>query len=140
MLSNIIGGILVMVIAISLMGPITDEVNLASANVTGWGATSLKFVPFAFALAISVIGIATAYFGLKNAGLFGDEGEEGDESEEGEDYGEEEEEYEAEEEVVENKPAKPKIKPNPKIEKEYKPVDSKYFEKKSDFEKKSEFD
>lgn len=62
-------------IGVSLIGPISTEVNTAAAtssalsNSSSWGATVLKLVPGFFALGILGIGIAVTYGSLRDAGV-----------------------------------------------------------------------
>lgn len=92
MIANLIGGFVSILIGVSLVGPISTEVNSAalSVNSTGstctsttqagcstsalyltssWGATVLKMVPGFFSLGILGIGIAVTYSSLRQAGI-----------------------------------------------------------------------
>ena len=75
MIANLIGGFVSILIGVSLVGPISTEVNTAAAtsgalyNATGWGATVLKMVPGFFSLGILGIGIAVTYSSLRQAGI-----------------------------------------------------------------------
>ena len=75
MIANLIGGFISILIGVSLVGPISDQVNTAAvtggslANATSWGATVLKLVPGFFALGILGIGIAVTYSSLRQAGI-----------------------------------------------------------------------
>jgi len=75
MIANLIGGFVSILIGVSLIGPVSTEVNSASftgsalQNVTGWGATVLRLVPGFFALGILGIGIAVTYSSLRQAGV-----------------------------------------------------------------------
>ena len=75
MISRLIGGFVSILIGVSLVGPISTEVNTATtstANLTtvcSWGATVLKLVPGFFALGILGIGIAVTYGSLRDAGV-----------------------------------------------------------------------
>jgi hypothetical protein len=92
MIANLIGGFVSILVGVSLIGPISTEVNTAatSVNSTGstctsttqagcsnaglyvassWGATVLKLVPGFFALGILGIGIAVTYSSLRQAGV-----------------------------------------------------------------------
>ncbi len=75
MIANLIGGFVAILIGVSLIGPISTEVNTAAVtdgalyNSTGWGATVLKMVPGFFALGILGIGIAVTYSSLRQAGI-----------------------------------------------------------------------
>ena len=75
MIANLIGGFVSILIGVSLISPISVEVNTV-ANVNGslnnassWGATVLKLVPGFFALSILGIGIAVTYSSLRQAGV-----------------------------------------------------------------------
>jgi hypothetical protein len=75
MISRLIGGFVSILIGVSLIGPIADQVAAAAVtngnlyNATSWGATVLKLVPGFFALGILGIGIAVTYGSLKDAGV-----------------------------------------------------------------------
>ena len=75
MIANLIGGFVAILIGVSLIGPISTEVNTAGAthgalyNSSGWGATVLKMVPGFFSLGILGIGIAVTYSSLRQAGI-----------------------------------------------------------------------
>ena len=75
MIANLIGGFVAILIGVSLVGPISTEVNTAAItngalyNSTSWGATILKLVPGFFALGILGIGIAVTYASLRQAGV-----------------------------------------------------------------------
>ena len=75
MISRLIGGFVAILLGVSLIGPISEEVNtatLATGNLsvnTSWGATVLKLVPGFFALSILGIGIAVTYGSLRDAGV-----------------------------------------------------------------------
>ena len=75
MIANLIGGFVSILIGVSLVGPISTEVNTAAitggalSNATSWGATVLKMVPGFFALGILGIGIAVTYSSLRQAGI-----------------------------------------------------------------------
>jgi len=75
MIANLIGGFVAILIGVSLIGPISTEVNTAAVtdgaldNSTSWGATVLKMVPGFFALGILGIGIAVTYSSLRQAGI-----------------------------------------------------------------------
>ena len=75
MINRLIGGFVAILIGVSLIGPISQQVNTA-ANVSGnltamapWGSTVLRLVPGFFALGIMGIGIAITYGSLKDAGI-----------------------------------------------------------------------
>lgn len=75
MIANLIGGFVAILIGVSLIGPISDEINTASnsesalINVSTWGVTVLQLVPGFFALGIMGIGIAITYSALRSAGI-----------------------------------------------------------------------
>jgi len=75
MISRLIGGFVAILLGVSLIGPISTEVNTATASTgnlslnTSWGATVLKLVPGFFALGILGIGIAVTYGSLRDAGV-----------------------------------------------------------------------
>jgi len=75
MIANLIGGFVAILIGVSLIGPVSTEVNTAAAtdgalyNSSSWGATVLKLVPGFFALGILGIGIAVTYSSLRQAGV-----------------------------------------------------------------------
>ena len=75
MISRLIGGFVAILIGVSLIGPVADEVATAAVtdgalyNSSSWGATVLKLVPGFFALGILGIGIAVTYGSLRDAGV-----------------------------------------------------------------------
>jgi len=73
MIANLIGGFVSILIGVSLVGPISTEVNTAAtgdlADVSSWGATVLQMVPGFFSLGILGIGIAITYSSLRQAGI-----------------------------------------------------------------------
>lgn len=75
MIGNLIGGFVAILVGVSLIGPIADQVNTAAAtgsslyNSSSWGAAVLKLVPGFFALGILGIGIAVTYSSLRQAGV-----------------------------------------------------------------------
>ncbi len=77
MISRLIGGFIAILIGVSLIGPISSEVNDAADstdesylyNCAGWGATVLKLVPGFFALGILGVGIAVTYGAMRDAGV-----------------------------------------------------------------------
>lgn len=70
MLGNLIGGFIVIVIGVTLMPIVADEVARATGrNVTGSAATILGLTPLFFALGIMSAGISLTISGLRNAGL-----------------------------------------------------------------------
>lgn len=75
MIANLIGGFVSILVGVSLIGPVSTEVNTAAVtngalyNASSWGATVLKLVPGFFALGILGIGIAVTYSSLRQAGV-----------------------------------------------------------------------
>jgi hypothetical protein len=75
MIANLIGGFISILVGVSLIGPVADEVETASnatsslATTTPWGATVLKLVPGFFALSILGVGVAVTYTSLRQAGI-----------------------------------------------------------------------
>lgn len=75
MIANLIGGFVSILIGVSLIGPIAQQVNLVAAaggdlaNSSSWGASVLLMVPGFFALGILGIGIAVTYSSLRQAGI-----------------------------------------------------------------------
>lgn len=75
MIANLIGGFVSILIGVSLIGPIAQQVNLVAQtggavyNSSTWGASVLLMVPGFFALGILGIGIAVTYSSLRQAGI-----------------------------------------------------------------------
>lgn len=86
MIANLIGGFVAVLVGVSLVGPISTEVNTAAVgynstggcsagycsalfNASSWGSTVLLMVPGFFALGILGIGIAVTYSSLRQAGV-----------------------------------------------------------------------
>ena len=75
MISRLIGGFVSILIGVSLIGPVADEISVVAAsssalsNASSWGSTVLKLVPGFFALGILGIGIAVTYGSLRDAGV-----------------------------------------------------------------------
>jgi len=75
MMAELIGGFIAILIGISLIGTISNEVNTVTtstgslAQVSGWGNTVLGMVPGFFALGILGIGIAVTYSAMREAGI-----------------------------------------------------------------------
>jgi len=75
MVARFINGFIGILIGVSLIGPISDQVNSAAAtngslyNSSTWGASILKIVPGFFAISILAIGIAVLYGNLRDAGM-----------------------------------------------------------------------
>ena len=69
-LGNLIGGFIVILVGVTLMPTIADQVVAAqTGNVTGAASTVLGLTTLFFALGIMAAGIDMAMRGLKNAGL-----------------------------------------------------------------------
>ena len=75
MIANLIGGFVSIIIGVSLIGPVSTEVQSVASvdgalyNSSSWGATVLKMVPGFFSLGILGIGIAITYSSLRQAGI-----------------------------------------------------------------------
>ncbi len=70
MLGNLIGGFIVIIVGVSLLPTVANEVVAAQAgNVTGAASTILGLVPLFFALGIMSAGVAITVGGLRNAGI-----------------------------------------------------------------------
>lgn len=77
MLGNLIGGFITILVGVSLMPAVADDVYLArygenateSSNLTGAAGAVLGLTPLFFALGIMSVGVAIAVSGLKNAGI-----------------------------------------------------------------------
>jgi len=75
MISRLIGGFVAILLGVSLIGPIAEEIQVATTsgqalpNASSWGSTVLKLVPGFFALGILGIGIAVTYGSLRDAGV-----------------------------------------------------------------------
>jgi hypothetical protein len=75
MINRLIGGFVAILIGVSLVGPISDQVAAVTVaagdlqNASSWGATVLRMVPGFFALGILGIGIAVTYGSLRDAGV-----------------------------------------------------------------------
>jgi hypothetical protein len=92
MINRLIGGFVAILIGVSLIGPISEQVNTAAVSTnstgstctstsqagcsgaalyvtSGWSTTVLKMVPGFFALGILGIGIAVTYGALRDAGV-----------------------------------------------------------------------
>lgn len=70
MLGNLIGGFIVIVVGVSLIPTVADEVEAGTTgNVTGAAATILDLTTLFFALGIASAGIAIAAQGLRAAGM-----------------------------------------------------------------------
>jgi len=78
MLGNLIGGFVVILVGVSLIPSVADEVFAATnngtggpTNITGAASTILNLTTLFFALAIAAAGIAVAAQGLRAAGMLG---------------------------------------------------------------------
>lgn len=78
MLGNLIGGFIVILVGVTLIPTVADEISNArsneettasEANVTGTAGTLLDLTTIFFALGIMSAGVALAVGGLRNAGL-----------------------------------------------------------------------
>jgi len=75
MINRLIGGFVAILVGVSLIGPISDQVyeaTSATANLTllsSWGSTVLKMVPGFYALGLLGVGIAITYGSLRDAGV-----------------------------------------------------------------------
>jgi len=75
MIANLIGGFVSIIVGVSLVGPVSTQVNTAAAtggalyNASSWGAAVLNLVPGFFSLGILGIGIAVTYTSLRQAGV-----------------------------------------------------------------------
>ena len=75
MIANLIGGFVSILVGVSLIGPISNEVANVTAtgsalnNATSWGATVLRLVLGFFALGVLGIGLAVTYASLRQAGV-----------------------------------------------------------------------
>ena len=69
-LGNLIGGFIVILVGVTLMPTIADQVVAAqTGNVTGAASTVLGLTTLFFALGIMAAGVSLAVTGLRNAGL-----------------------------------------------------------------------
>jgi len=72
MLGNLLGGFIIIVVAVNLMPIVADAVAGAQGgNVTGAASTILGLTTLFFALSIATVSIAIAIEGLRAAGLVG---------------------------------------------------------------------
>ena len=72
MLGNLIGGFIVILVGVSLLPTIANEVEGArGGNVTGAASTIVGLTTLFFALAIMTTGVAITAQGLRAAGLLG---------------------------------------------------------------------
>ena len=72
MLGNLIGGFIVILVGVTLLPTVADQVSISqSGNVTGAASTILGLTTLFFALGIASAGIAVAAQGLRAAGLLG---------------------------------------------------------------------
>jgi hypothetical protein len=75
MIANLIGGFVSILVGVSLIGPVAQQVNAVAAtggavyNSSTWGASVLLMVPGFFALGILGVGIAVTYSSLRQAGI-----------------------------------------------------------------------
>ena len=76
MLGNLIGGFITIIIGVSLVPTVADQVesavgNASATNVTGAAVTLTELVVLFYAIGIMSAGIAIAATGLRQAGLMG---------------------------------------------------------------------
>ena len=70
MLGNLIGGFIVIIVGVTLIPTVADEVVGAQAgNVTGSASSILGLTTLFFALGIMSAGVALTVGGLRNAGI-----------------------------------------------------------------------
>jgi len=71
MLGNLIGGFIIILVGVSLMPTVANEVKAAqdNGNVTGATNTIVGLVPLFFALGIMSAGVAITAQGLRAAGM-----------------------------------------------------------------------
>lgn len=70
MLGNLLGGFIVILVGVTLIPTVADEVVAAqNGNVTGTASTILGLTTIFFALGIMSAGVSLAVSGLRNAGL-----------------------------------------------------------------------
>ncbi len=70
MLGNLIGGFIVILVGVTLIPTVADQVVAAqTGNVTGAASTILGLTTLFFALGIMAAAISVAVSGLRNAGL-----------------------------------------------------------------------
>lgn len=77
MIQRLIWGFVSILVGVSLVGPISTQVNTASAtngalyNSSTWGASILNMVPGFFALSLLGVGVALVVGSLRDAGIAG---------------------------------------------------------------------
>ena len=70
MLGNLIGGFIVILVGVTLLPTIADEIaNAQAGNVTGAASTILGLTTIFYSLGIMSAGVSLAVGGLRNAGL-----------------------------------------------------------------------
>lgn len=71
MLGNLIGGFIIIIVGVSLMPTVANEVQGAkdNGNITGATSTIVGLVPLFFALGIMSAGVAITAQGLRAAGM-----------------------------------------------------------------------
>jgi len=77
MINRLIGGFVAILIGVSLIGPLSDQVYAVTTvtggsalyNASSWGNTVLKMVPGFYALGLMGVGIAITYGSLRDAGV-----------------------------------------------------------------------
>ena len=69
-LANLIGGFVVILVGVTLIPTVADQVTAAQGgNVTGAASSILDLVTIFFALGIMAAGVALSVSGLRQAGL-----------------------------------------------------------------------
>jgi len=70
MLGNLIGGFIVIIVGVSLLPSVADQVVAAQGgNVTGAASTILGLVTLFYALGVMSAGVAITVGGLRSAGI-----------------------------------------------------------------------
>ena len=76
MLGNLIGGFIVIIVGVTLIGEVADEVyrvrfgnGTTGSNLSGAASTILGLTPLFFSLGIMSAGVALTVGGLRNAGV-----------------------------------------------------------------------
>ena len=71
MLGNLIGGFIIIIVGVSLMPTVANQVQAAQddPNITGATSTIVGLVPLFFALGIMSAGVAITAQGLRAAGM-----------------------------------------------------------------------
>ena len=70
MLGNLIGGFIIIIVGVSLLPTVADQVVASqTGNVTGAASTIMGLVPLFFSLGIMSAGVAITAQGLRAAGM-----------------------------------------------------------------------